>query len=89
VRFLRRLRRELRCRAAVALMTDYLEGAMVRRDRARFEGHLAQCSACLAYLDQMEATIAAAGRLRVSSLPEPVLVELVALAKRFSSAAGS
>jgi anti-sigma factor RsiW len=86
MRFVRRLRRELRCRAAVELMTDYLEGALSRRERARFEGHLAECSACLAYLDQMKATIATLGRLRASTLPGPVLDELVALARQFSSA---
>ena len=67
MRFLRRWRRELRCRAAVELVTEYLEGALARRDRARFEEHLGECSACRAYLDQMRATVAALGRLRFAA----------------------
>ena len=31
------------CRELVELVTDYLEGALPRRDRGRFEAHIAQC----------------------------------------------
>ena len=32
-------------------MTDYLEGALDRRHRRRFEAHVAECDGCEAYLD--------------------------------------
>jgi anti-sigma factor RsiW len=54
---------ELTCREFVELVTDYLEGAMVPAERARFEAHLAICEGCQAYLDQMRQTIAELGHL--------------------------
>jgi len=43
-----RRRRALVCQQAVELMTDYLEGAMEPKDRARFEQHLRDALAGLA-----------------------------------------
>ena len=36
-------RRDIVCQQAVELVTDYLEGTLSRRDRRRFESHLAAC----------------------------------------------
>lgn len=72
----------LECRLAVELMTDYLEGALRGRDLRRFERHLAGCVACAAYLDQMRTTLALAGRLRSTDLPDEVMDELVDLYRR-------
>jgi anti-sigma factor RsiW len=54
---------ELSCAHLVELVTDYLEGALSRPERARFEAHLEECTHCVAYLDQIRATITASGRL--------------------------
>ena len=59
---------ELVCQELVELVTDYLEGALSERDRARFEDHLRRCEGCQAYLEQMRATIRLAGRLTPDSL---------------------
>lgn len=56
------------CRDAVEAVTAYLEGAMRGRDRARFEAHLAGCSNCSTYLEQIRETIALAGRLEADDL---------------------
>jgi anti-sigma factor RsiW len=56
-------RRPLMCRDLVELITDYLEGTMPARDRARFDRHLAGCDGCTAYLEQMRITIRLTGRL--------------------------
>jgi anti-sigma factor RsiW len=56
--------RELSCAHLVELVTDYLEGALSRGDRLRFEAHLEECPHCAAYLDQIRATITASGRFR-------------------------
>ena len=85
-RLLGRRRRLLVCRDAVELMTDYLEGALGPTDRRRFEAHLAACPACTAYLGQMRATVAAAGRLEPDELPPEVLEELVGLYRRVAAA---
>ncbi len=61
------------------LVTDYLEGALSRRDRARLETHLAGCPHCHEYLEQMRATIAALGRVEPDELAPEVRDELVSL----------
>jgi anti-sigma factor RsiW len=67
---MRLLRRghDLACRQVVELVTDYLEGALDKRDRERFERHLGGCDGCTAYLDQMQLTLRLAGRLEPESI---------------------
>jgi anti-sigma factor RsiW len=74
-----RRRRPLVCRQAVALMTDYLEGALSPRDRTRLEGHLAACPHCSEYLAQIRTIIDAAGHVAPDDLPAEALDELVGL----------
>jgi anti-sigma factor RsiW len=76
-------RRAIVCRQAVELVTDYLEGALTPRDRARFERHLADCPHCTAYLEQMRATIRALGRIEAESLAPEMRDDLVALYRRW------
>ena len=78
-----RRRRAIVCRQAVELVTDYLEGALRERDRARFEAHLARCPHCTTYLEQMRATIAAVGRIEAEELAPEVRDELVSLYRRW------
>lgn len=68
VRLLSLWRRDLACRDAVALVTDYLEGALSPRDRGRFEKHLANCDGCDEYLRQMRMTINLVGRVEPEDL---------------------
>ena len=74
-----RRRREIVCQQAVELVTDYLEGALAPRDRARFEAHLAGCPHCTEYLTQIRATIAALGRIEPDELAPEARHELVTL----------
>ena len=80
-----RRRRALVCRQAVALMTDYLDGAMTPRDRARLEEHLAACPHCSEYLAQIQATVEAAGHVEPDDLDPEALDELVALYREWRS----
>lgn len=48
---------DLTCRELVELVTDYLEGTLPARERARFEAHLGECEACVAYVEQMRTTV--------------------------------
>ena len=59
---------ELPCRDFVELVTEYLEGGLSARDRARFEAHLADCEYCETYLEQIRETIRVLGRLPEESL---------------------
>jgi anti-sigma factor RsiW len=72
-------RRAIVCRQAVALMTDYLEGALTPRDRARLEAHLGGCPHCSEYLAQMRVTIDALGHVEPDDLDAAALDDLVAL----------
>jgi len=55
--------RPLVCREVVELVSDYLEGALTRGERRRFERHLAGCPHCTEYLAQMRDTLRLTGRL--------------------------
>ena len=72
---------ELSCAEVVELVTDYLEGRLPPEERRRFDEHVSGCDGCVAYLEQMRATIATAGRLRETELP-PELEERVLLSFR-------
>lgn len=63
---------EVPCREIVEMVTDYLEDALSRRDRRRFEHHLAGCPHCTAYLAQMRDTLRLTGRL----VPEDLTPEM-------------
>ena len=56
------------CRELVELVTAYLENALSRSDRMRFEAHISGCDACTSYLEQMRTTIRLTGMLRVDDL---------------------
>jgi anti-sigma factor RsiW len=58
----------MNCREVVELVTAYLEGAMSRGERKRFEAHIAECDDCTTYLEQMRRTIALSGTLRVEDV---------------------
>ena len=79
----RRRRTALACREAVELVTEYLEGALSRGDRVRFEEHLADCPHCSAYLEQLRMTIAVAGRVEPEDLSADAQADLVALYRRW------
>jgi anti-sigma factor RsiW len=72
-------RRDLVCRQAVELVTDYLEGALSRADRRRFEAHLAACPHCTEYLAQIRVTIDLTGQITPEDLSPPVQDEFIAL----------
>jgi anti-sigma factor RsiW len=71
--------KSINCHEAVALIGDYLEGALSMRNRRRLERHLAACEACSAYLDQMRVTIALTGTVGPDDLSPDALEKLVAI----------
>jgi anti-sigma factor RsiW len=68
---------DLRCVDFVELATDYLEGVLSVDQRLIVERHLAFCSPCVDYLDQMRAVIRATGTLREEDVPAPVADSLM------------
>jgi anti-sigma factor RsiW len=81
--------REIVCRQAVELVTDYLEGTLSRRDRRRFEAHLRGCENCTAYLEQIRATIRATGSIGADDLTPEAQADLIELYRRWRSDEGS
>ena len=77
------LRRSLECRQAVELVTDYLEGALSRRERRRLEGHLRACPNCSAYLEQIQAVIAMSGSVDPDDLSDRASSDLIELYRRW------
>jgi anti-sigma factor RsiW len=56
------------CQELVELVTDYLEGALIERDRIAFEAHLANCDGCTEYVEQLRTTIELTGAISVDDL---------------------
>jgi anti-sigma factor RsiW len=67
----------LSCQELVELVTAYLEGALPPPDRTRFEDHLATCSTCRLYVEQMRTTIRLAGRLTTETIAPEAERELL------------
>lgn len=74
-------------RRSAELVTDYLEGTLPRRQRRRFEAHLAGCEHCTEYLEQMRLTIRLTGRLVPEDLTPAMRDELATLYRRWRSEA--
>ena len=77
---------ELTCQEFVEVVTDYLEGALGRRARRRFEAHIAACDGCEAYLEQLRATIAVSGSLREEPLAPEARAALLRLFQAWQAA---
>jgi anti-sigma factor RsiW len=59
---------QLSCRELVELVTDYLEGALSKQERLRFDEHIGLCTGCRVYLEQMRQTISLLGHLPEGAL---------------------
>lgn len=75
---------EMPCRELVELVTDYLEDRLSPADRARFEMHLADCTACRTYLEQFRQTVRVLGRLPEESLSADARERLLAAFRGWS-----
>jgi predicted anti-sigma-YlaC factor YlaD len=78
-------RKDIVCQQAVELVTDYLEGALSRRDRRRFEGHLKACPNCSAYLEQIKTTIQLTGEIEPEDLTPEARQDLTEIYRRWRS----
>jgi anti-sigma factor RsiW len=74
---------DITCRQAVALMTDYLDGALGPDDRALVEAHLAECENCAEHLRQIRITVAVTGRIGEEDLDPVIREDLMDLYRRW------
>jgi anti-sigma factor RsiW len=79
-------RADLRCRELVELVTDYLEGSLDRRSRARFDRHISGCPHCTEYLAQMRETIRLTGTLTEEQLDPRARDELLSVFRTWRTA---
>lgn len=73
------VRRGFVCRQVVALVSDYLDGNLSKRDQARLEAHLRDCPHCTEYVRQIRTTVEATGKVTRKALAPKARRELVAL----------
>ncbi len=76
-------RKDIVCQQAIEMITDYLEGALPRRDRRRLEAHLRACPNCSAYLEQIQLTIRLTGTIEADDLSPEAQAELTDLYRRW------
>jgi len=72
------------CRELVELVTAYFDGSLPRRDRRRFEAHIAGCEHCTTYVEQMRETIELTGRLTEDDLDPGARDELLSAFRGWS-----
>ena len=68
---------DLNCDEIVELVTAYLEHALDEPTRRRFEQHLATCTGCDRYLEQIRRTIGELGRLPAQRLSDQARADLL------------
>ncbi|HET7015747.1 MAG TPA: zf-HC2 domain-containing protein [Streptosporangiaceae bacterium] len=83
-----RSHRDLVCRQAVGLVTDYLDGALSRTSRRRFERHLAHCPHCAEHFAQVRRTIELTGSIEPEDLTEQMQNDFVELYRRWRDSEG-
>ena len=66
-------------------MARYRDGTLSGAERARLEGHLADCPRCSEHLAQPRVTIETPGRVEADDLPDDALGELVSLYRRWQA----
>jgi hypothetical protein len=72
------------CKEIVDLATEYVEGAMTAAQMTQFELHLNFCEGCVAFVEQIRATAAMAGRLSEEQIPEETKVKLLQAFRHWS-----
>ncbi len=67
----------LTCQELVELVTAYREGLLPPEERERFDAHLAVCPPCGRYVEQLDLTVRALGRLDEQIEAAPETMELL------------
>jgi anti-sigma factor RsiW len=75
---------EVTCQELVEIVSDYLEGALPKADRERFDAHLEGCEGCRRYLDQMRMTIRVVGTLTEADLDPGAKDQLLQLFREWN-----
>jgi len=77
------MQEEMTCKELTELITDYLEERLSPVDRIRFDQHLSVCTGCVAYLEQMRATLKALSSKPALKIPPAIQSNLLAAFRRW------
>ncbi len=77
--------RNVVCREAVELVSDYLDGALPPASAKRLEAHLADCPGCTEYLRQVRDTVALLGSVEPEDLAPETRAGLLQLYRDFQA----
>ena len=80
---------DLACKELVEIVTDYLEGTLPERDRARFDAHILTCPPCREYVAEMHSTLQLTGRLTIESISVGARDELLRAFRRMKASSTS
>lgn len=69
---------DITCREFVEVVTDLLESQLRVDERDLVERHLAMCTWCQTYTDQMRATVAQVARVRADEVAPEIVRSLTA-----------
>ena len=73
------------CQELTELVSAYLEGTLPQSERTRFDVHLAGCTGCEIYLDQMRRTVVMTGTLCDVALSDEARDRLLAAFRTWKS----
>jgi anti-sigma factor RsiW len=76
---------DLACKELVEIITDYLQGTLPERERARFDAHLMTCAPCREYVAEMHTTLRLTGRLTVESISPSTRDQLLQAFRRMKA----
>lgn len=79
--------RPIDCNELVELVSDYLDGTLDLRTRARFDEHLLGCDGCENYLQQFRATVSTLGTVPEDPLTPALRDKLLTAFRDWSSPA--
>jgi hypothetical protein len=66
------------CQEVVELVTEWIEAALPAEEATLFEQHLNFCDGCVWYVDQIRATVRAAGHVNEEDVPPETREKLLA-----------
>jgi anti-sigma factor RsiW len=76
------------CKTLVEMVTEWMEGALEPASQAELELHIAACDGCIAYVEQLRATLMALAGLEDPPLAEDVRLRLLTTFRDKRPAAG-
>ena len=76
---------ELTCQELAELVSDYIEGVLAPPLQEEIVAHLAECSDCSSYVEQVRTTIAVTGEIASDEVAPPARAALLDLFRSWAA----